>query len=51
MNTNTDTKITTRWIKKMIRLGESELAFYKPGSDKWLLVYEQIEVLREWLRK
>lgn len=45
------TKITTQWIKKMIKLGERELAFYKPGSDKWLLVYEQIEVLKEMLAK
>ena len=43
-------KITTQWIKKMIRLGETELTYHKPGSKEWLLIYEQIEVLKEWLK-
>lgn len=43
-------KITTQWLKKMIALGEKELSLYKAGSDKWLLIYAQIEVLREWLK-
>ena len=43
-------KITTQWIKKAIKLGETELSLEKPGSKKWLLIYEQIEILREWLK-
>lgn len=43
-------KTTTQWLKKMIALGEKELSFEIPGSKKWLLIYSQIEVLREWLK-
>ena len=43
-------KITTQWIKKAIRLGEEELKLYQAGSKKWLLIYEQLEILREWLK-
>lgn len=43
-------KITTQWIKKMISLGETELTYHQPGSKKWLLIYAQIEVLKEWLK-
>ena len=43
-------KITTRWIKKTIQEGEKELALYQPGSAKWLLIYEQLELIREWLK-
>ena len=43
-------KITTQWIKKAIRLGETELSMHQPGSKTWLLIYEQIEILREWLK-
>ena len=42
-------KITTRWLKKVIKQGEDELRMYKPGSDKWLLVYEQLEIVKGWL--
>lgn len=43
-------KITTQWIKKAIKEGEKELSFETPGSKKWLLIYEQIEILKEWLK-
>ena len=43
-------KLTTQWIKKAIRLGEKELKLYQPGSKKWLLIYEQLEIIREWLK-
>ena len=43
-------KITTRWLKKMIAFGEKELSYYRPGSKKWLLVYEQLEILKNWLQ-
>ena len=43
-------KITTQWIKKAIKEGEEELKFYQPGSKKWLLIYEQLEIIREWLK-
>ena len=43
-------KITVEWIKEAIRKGEEELKLYQPGSKTWLLVYEQIEVLKEWLK-
>ena len=43
-------KITTQWIKKAIRLGETELSYHKKGSKKWLLIYEQIEILKDWLK-
>ena len=43
-------KITTQWIKNAIRLGETELSLHQAGSKKWLLIYEQIEILREWLK-
>ena len=42
-------KITTSWIKKVIKQGEEELKLYKPGSQKWLLIYEQLELIRGWL--
>lgn len=42
-------KITTQWIKKAIKQGEKELELYQKGSKKWLLIYEQIEILRGWL--
>ena len=42
-------KITTQWIKKAIRLGEKELSYEKPGSKKWLLIYEQLEIVKSWL--
>jgi len=42
-------KITTQWIKKVIRLGETELSLEKPGSKKWLLIYEQLEIVKGWL--
>lgn len=43
-------KITTQWIKKAIREGEKELELYQKGSFKWLLIYEQLEIVREWLK-
>ena len=44
-------KITTCWLKKAIKQGEDELKFYKPGSERWLLLYEQIEILKGWLKQ
>ena len=43
-------KITTQWIKKAIRLGEKELELHQKGSKTWLLIYEQLEIVREWLK-
>lgn len=43
-------KITTQWIKKAINQGEKELELYKKGSKQWLLIYEQLEIVREWLK-
>ena len=42
-------KITTQWIKKAIRLGETELSLCKPGSKKWLALYQQLEIVKGWL--
>lgn len=42
-------KITTQFLHKMIEEGEKELSYYQKGSKKWLLIYSQIEVLREML--
>ena len=43
-------KITTQWIKKVIRQGEEELKLHKPGSKTWLLIYEQLEIIKGWLK-
>lgn len=43
-------KITTKWIKKVIKQGEKELSFQKPGSKKWLLIYQQLEIVKGWLK-
>lgn len=43
-------KITTQWIHKMIRLGETELTYHQKGSKTWLLIYKQIEYLEELLK-
>lgn len=42
-------KITTQWIKKVIKLGENELATKKVGSKEWLAIYEQLEIVKGWL--
>ena len=43
-------KMTTQWIKKAIKLGETELGYHKPGSKMWLLIYEQLEIVKGWLK-
>ena len=43
-------KITTQWIKKAIKQGEKELELHQKGSKTWLLIYEQLEILRDWLK-
>ena len=42
-------KITTRWLKRVIQKGEEELKLYRPGSKKWLLIYEQLEIAKGWI--
>ena len=44
-------KWTTQSLKKFIAQGEKELLLYQKGSKQWMIIYSQIEWLREELSK
>lgn len=43
-------KLSKEWIQNAIKEGEFELHCHKPGSKTWLLIYEQLEIIRGWLK-